>query len=444
MNVSKKYEDIINLVKNGDFIKLQVLIDDLYVSDLVSLLEQCNDDIRYSLFSNCKIKPEALLGISEETFVQCIKCLGANAIALLMDRLESHEIVMIIQYINDDIKESLIYSLEKEKSNLVLSLLAYTEETAGRIMQPYFVIVQQDWDMQKVNNYLLTKQSYKGNNIQNIIVVDDNDRPVGILHTRKLIVCDNKEKTVKDLMDNDIICINDNETYDHIIKVFNDHRMQTAPVVDNFGKIIGIILVTDVMRLLKQEVEEEILNITGVVDSDVNESAAQAIIRRIPWLLVILLGALLNSFFIGTFEDTLVSKIQLAVLMPITAALTGNSGIQTSTITIRLLATERLSSLNIWRFVLKEAIIGLILGIKFAVLAFIAILWRYNDLDLACVFSYSLVMVCTVSGIIGTLVPITLNKIGSDPAISSNTIIASITDILSFSVFLALATYLLI
>ena len=224
---------------------------------------------------------------------------------------------------------------------------------------------------------------------------------------------------------------------------FNQYHLISTPVVDEDGRIVGVITIDDAMVVLDEEHEEDILRLAGVGESNLSDNVLQTTWQRFPWLAVNLVTAILASLVIAQFEATIESFVALAVLMPIIASMGGNAGTQSLTVAVRALATKDLTASNVWRVIRREALVGLINGTLFAVLlGLVGLIW-FNSMLLGYVIALAMVINLVTAGLAGTGVPVILERFGVDPALASGAFVTTVTDVIGFFAFLGLAAWML-
>ena len=225
---------------------------------------------------------------------------------------------------------------------------------------------------------------------------------------------------------------------------FNQYHLVSAPVVDDSGRLVGIITIDDAMEVLEDEAEEDIMRLGGVGDEEISHKVWAITRRRFPWLAANLVTAIMASLVIAIFDETISSYVALAVLMPIVASMGGNAGTQTLTVAVRALATRDLTATNAMRIVQRETLVGLANGFAFALIIGAVVWGWYGNPLLGAVIAVAMVVNLLVAGMAGILVPIGLDKLGADPALASGTFVTTVTDIVGFFVFLGLAAAVLL
>ena len=225
---------------------------------------------------------------------------------------------------------------------------------------------------------------------------------------------------------------------------FNQYHMVSAPVVDDMGRLVGVITIDDAMEVLEEEAEEDIKRLAGVGDESLTDSILDTTKQRFPWLAVNLVTSILASLVIAQFSSTIEAIVALAILLPIVASMGGNAGTQTLTVSVRALATKDLTSSNALRVIRREVIVGLLNGLVFAVIiGIVGVIW-FGSAMLGVVLGLAMVGNLVVAGLAGILIPIALNKLKIDPALASGAFVTTVTDVVGFFAFLGLAAWLLL
>jgi magnesium transporter len=227
--------------------------------------------------------------------------------------------------------------------------------------------------------------------------------------------------------------------------VFNQYHLISAPVVDRDDRLVGIITIDDAMAVLDEEHEEDILRLAGVGDeSSLTDSVMQTARRRVPWLATNILTAVAAASVIGLFENSIAQLVALAVLMPIVASMGGNAGTQTLTVAVRGLATKDLTKDNSVRVIRREAVVGLLNGAIFGLAIGSVTYFWFGSFGLGAVIGLAMIINLTIAAVAGILVPLTLERLGADPALASPTFVTTVTDVVGFFAFLGLATVMLL
>jgi len=252
------------------------------------------------------------------------------------------------------------------------------------------------------------------------------------------------EAEIRNIMDEELRLVPADTDQEAVAYLFRQYGLVSAPVVDGDGRLIGVITVDDVVRVIDEEAEEDLLKIAGVSDTDFHAPAYKTAYLRVRWLVVTLVNTLIASFVISRFEGTIGHYPALAVLMPITAAMGGNAGVQVITVTVRALATREITpSSNVTRLVAKELAVGFMNAIVFAViLGTLGGLW-FGHISLGFVLGGAMIFNMVWAGFAGTMIPLVMDRLGFDPATGAGPFLTTTTDCLGFFAFLGLATLFL-
>jgi magnesium transporter len=276
----------------------------------------------------------------------------------------------------------------------------------------------------------------------NLAVVNRKNQFIGLLPLTKVLISD-PGTTVREAMITDTESITATLPAHQVVKIFERHDLVTAPVVDEDGMLVGRITIDDVVDVIREEADHSLMSMAGLdEDEDTFGSVWQTARRRALWLGINLLTALAASAVIGLFEATLEKVVALAILMPIVASMGGIAGSQTLTLVIRAMALGQIQSNNTRYLLFKELSVGAINGLLWAtVIGITAGLW-FNDPNLGLVIAAAMVINLVMAASAGALLPITMKRLGIDPALAGSVVLTTITDIVGFFAFLGLATVL--
>ena len=226
--------------------------------------------------------------------------------------------------------------------------------------------------------------------------------------------------------------------------MFEKYNLISAPVINETGRLVGMMTVDDIIEIIQDENKEDILALAGVSDAGLADTAMETVRARAPWLFINLLTAVLASVVISRFDYAITEIVALAVLMPIVASMGGNAGTQALTVAVRALSERELTTKSAWRAVRRESLAALVIGGIFAVvLAVIAYLW-FGDLELALVAFIAMIVNHLFAGLAGIAVPLGLKRAGADPAVSSSVFVTTVTDVVGFFAFLGTAVLILL
>lgn len=420
------------------------LLGDLSASGQASILEQISEDERDKLIGILKgdLDPEALTELDEEVLEHVLEQLDSKEIAAAARELEADDAATLLEDLTEEERREVLAELPAEERADIERALAYPEYTAGRLMQSSLVKVADTWTVGQVIDYCREATDLP-DDVYDIFVVDGDGRlrgsvPLGrMLRTKRPI-------PIVDIVDPDIPSLPAMAEQAEVAHVFRDKNLVSCPVVDDDGRLQGVIMVDDVVDVIDEEAEEDLLMMGGVGSDDMHADTVRTARLRAPWLLVNVATALVASCVIGQFEETIEKIVILAVLMPIVASMGGNAGIQTVTVTVRALAMGELTPANVLRFVGKEAMVGSLNGLLFAAILAVGVIVVFQDWRLGGVIAAAMVCNLMAAALAGALIPLGLQKFGVDPAVSSTVFLTMVTDVTGFLTFLGLATIFLL
>lgn len=431
--------EVMAAVAAGQGEVLTGLLDHLHAADVAHLLEQVDARDRRELLTVWPgdLDGEVLSELDENLRAEVISQLAPAELAEAVRDLESDDVVDLVEYLGDEQQEAVLDALDAGDRVVVEQALTYPEESAGRHMQSELVRVPEFWTVGEAIDYLrsdvvLPDQFY------HIILVDPRLKALGYV-TLGRILSHARATPLRDLTEDTFRTFHVTQDVEEVAQAINHYHMITAPVVDDDGRIVGVITIDDAMAFLEEEAEEDILRLAGVGEGSLSDRVIETTRQRFPWLAVNLVTAIFASLVISLFEETIATLVALAVLMPIVASMGGNAGTQSLTVAVRALATRDLTTANMWRVIRREVLVGLINGGIFAVvMGIVGIVW-FGSPMLGAVIAVAMVINMVVAGFAGTGIPVLLEKMGVDPALASGAFVTTVTDVVGFFAFLGLA-----
>ena len=435
---------IVAAIREGVEDRCRALVAPLHPADQADLLERLPKPQSAALVRMLGdgLDAEALAYLGETTRDEIVDVMGMAALARQLPDLDTDDAVNIIEELEQDEIDDVLAALPAEDRVLVEEGLAYPDDSAGRMMQREIVTVPSFWTVGQTIDFLRSSE-FSDTEFYLIFVVDPARNPIGEVGLGRLL-CTPRPRRISEIMEGDFRKIPADMDQEEVSILFRRYGMVSAPVVDEHGRLIGMITIDDIIDVIDEEAEEDLMALAGVGESNVRSSLLETIQGRSSWLLINLLTAILASAVIGLFDATIERIVALAVLMPIVASMGGNAGTQTVTVAVRALALRQIDRDAAASFVRRELAVAVLNGILFAALAAgISFLW-FRDPDIAAVMAVAMFANMVVAGLSGTLVPLGLVRAGVDPAVASSVFITTITDVVGFFVFLGLAALYLI
>ncbi len=438
-------EQLLEAVEAGDRDRIDALLSPLHPADVADILEQVSAPNRRALLAlwSGEIDGEILTEIDDSIREEVIDALPPEVLAEAVRELDSDDVVDLIEDLEDDQQEAILGALDERDRAAVEKSLSYPEYSAGRLMQREVVTAPEHWSVGEAIDFLRNADRLP-DQFYHVILVDPRHRPVGYVTLGRLLSA-TRRTALRDITEDSFRTIPVDQEESDVAYAFNQYHLISAPVVDDDDRLVGVITIDDAMSVLDEEHEEDILRLAGVGDeSSIADSVLETARQRVPWLGINILTALVSATVISLFEDSIAKIVALAVLMPIVSAMGGNAGTQTLTVVVRALATKSLTSANTLRVIRREAFVGLMNGVLFAVtLGLVTWLW-FGDPQLSMVIGAAMIMNLCVAALGGILVPLTLDRLGADPALASPIFVTTLTDVIGFLAFLGLATIFLL
>ena len=436
---------VLTAVDGKDQPALLALLEPMHSADIADLIEQIDAGQRLGFFTlwGATIDAKVFVELEDSISVELLQALPSDLIADGLNQLQTDDLVYLTEEMPESDQDRILASLQKpEDIRAIRDALQYPEGTAGRLMQRELVKAPPNWSVGDVIDYLrgsekLPKRFY------DIMIVNKKGQPIGKVPLHSL-TSNTRDILLEDLMDDSFHTITARQSQEDTAYAFNQYNMMSAPVVNRHNHLIGIITMDDAMEALSEQTEQDIKLLAGLGDENLTDTIISTTRLRFPWLGVNLITAILASLVIAQFADVIEAIVALAVLMPIITSMGGNAGTQTLTIAVRALATKDLTAVNALRIIRREVMVGLLNGLIFAVIiGAIGMVWYQSGL-LGVVLGLAMVFNMLVAGVCGILVPLGLDKFGLDPALASAVFVTTITDIIGFLVFLALAGWILL
>jgi magnesium transporter len=339
--------------------------------------------------------------------------------------------------------DEVLAAADEDTRLAVEEALSFEEETAGRLMQREYVAAPEGATVGDVIDRMRAESAELPDEFFEIYVVDAAMRPIGAVRVSQLIRSA-RATPLADILRSPLILITTGMDQEEVAQTFQKYHMASAPVVDEAGRLTGMVTVDDIVDVISEEGEEDLLKLAGVSEAAQTDTVARSVRARAPWLLVNLGTAVAASAVISAFEGSINQLVALAILMPIVASMGGNAGTQALAVAVRAIAARDLTASNAPRYVLRETLTAAANGAIFAlVLAAVVFIWFSSPL-LSLAIALAVLITFACAGLAGIMVPLTLRRFGADPAVSSSVFVTFVTDIVGFLAFLGLATLILL
>lgn len=441
---NKLLDEVEGLIEQENSVALKRLIDQMRAADVADLIEHLGRDERLFIFHLLGPEGAGEVFVEIESPVQgrILKHLDNEAISQIVEELDSDDAADLVGDLPAERAREVIESVGDDVSEDLGKLLPYPDDTAGGIMALEFVAVKAGTTVQDAIESIREKRE-EVENLYYIWVTDDYQKLVGVISLKDLVL-ELPDKQVSDIMNPEVISVNADADQEEVIHLAKRYDLVNIPVVDDFYRLVGRITHDDIMDVIEDEVDEDMSLMAGVIDQEITEESAIKISRaRLPWLVTALFGGILAASVINQFTSSLKEVIALTFFFPVIMAMGGNTGIQTSTVVVRGLATGDISLFNtgtrLWREMRVALINGLICGL---ILGLIVGFWL-GDYRLGFIVTVALMLIILISGFVGSAVPLALKKFNIDPALAAGPFITTYNDILSLFIYLSLVTIFL-
>ena len=434
-----------SMIHKQNLSELQELLDILHPADIAYILESLPLDERLIVWEIVKADQdgEILLETSDAVRETLIATMDSSELVAATGQLDADEIADLAPDLPSNVLDDLFQNLPIEEREQLREAMSYPEDAVGALMGFDMVTVREDVSLEVVSRYLRRLEELPDHTDQ-LFVVDRNEKLIGVLPINVLLVNDPDTK-VSVMMSKKMTKLHPNDKAQQATHAFERYNLVTAPVVDTDNKLLGRVTVNEVMDFIREESENEVLNLGGLrEEEDLFAPVWKSIKNRWMWLAINLATAFIASRVIGVFEGSIEKLVALAALMPIIASIGGNSGNQTITMIVRALALGHLNTSNARKLFAKEigvsAVNGLVCGSVVGLFAFLI----YENVSLSLVMTMAMTLTFLLAAILGVLVPLALYRFGRDPATGSNIVVTAVIDSGGFFIFLGLATILLI
>lgn len=444
-DIEQLRQDITQALESDDLITVSSLLEVVDIAQISNLLDSLPPQQRDQIWP--QIDPNllglVLLETGDEVRDSKLRELDSDEITDIVERLpDVDDQADIILSLSTDKLANVLHTLAAHKRQKLESVLSYSDDTAGGLMNIDQITIRADVSLDVVLRYLRIRGDMP-NHTDQLFVTDRRDHYLGALYLRDLLTND-PDDLVKNIMRTDITAMNAHISATEVAREFENYDLVSAPIVDEEHKLIGRITIDDVIDVIRDEGGRSIMSMAGLSDDeDMFSPALISAKRRGLWLGINLLTAFLAAGVIGFFENILEQVVALAILITIVPSMGGIAGSQTLTLVIRGIALGQLGSSNYRLLVKKELMVGLLNGLLWAiVVATFSILW-FENFNIGLIIGFALVVNLLAGAFAGALIPIFLRQIGIDPAIAGGVVLTTVTDVVGIIAFLGLATLVL-
>jgi len=437
-------ERVSSAIKSHDGGFLRALVGDLHEADLGEVLQALDPEERDQLvrLMGNDFDWVALTEVDDTVRSEILENIPNEQIAEAVRELDSDDAVEIIGDLDKEDREEVLAGLPLAERIALERRLDYPEDSAGRRMTTHFIAVPPFWTVGQTIDFM-REDSRLPDQFTELFVVDPSFHFLGTVPLDKLLRSKRPTK-IEEIIDEAKHSVEATDDQEDVARLFERYNLLSVGVVDEVGRLVGVITIDDIVDIIEEEADEDIKRLAGVGDEEISEGVFSIVRLRSSWLLVNLVTAFLSASVIALFEDTIERIAILAMLFPIVAGLGGNAGTQTLTVTVRALATQKLNTGNTWRLIGREALVGICNGLVLGCVTGVLVGLIFNRPELGLVIAGGMLANQTVAALVGIAIPLGLDRLSIDPAIASSVFVTAMTDATGFFAFLGLATWLLL
>ncbi|MBY0498439.1 MAG: magnesium transporter [Nitrosomonas sp.] len=432
-------------VQKQNLTELQVFLDQLHPADIANILEALPLEDRLLIWGMIKTDRdgEVLLETSDAVRASLITDMGTQELVAATEYLDADEIADLAPDLPQEVMDDVFRSLPIEEREQLRAAMSYPEDSVGALMDFDVITIREDVRLEVVLRYLRRLDEMPDHTDQ-LFVVDRNEQLKGVLLINRLIVSD-PDILVAEVMTKEMIKLRPNDVAQQAANAFERYDLVSASVVDESNKLLGRVTVNVVIDFIRETAENEALNLAGLSEEeDLFAPILKSVKNRWGWLAINLVTAFIASRVIGLFEDSIEKLVALAALMPIIAGIGGNSGNQTITMIVRALALDQINTRSAWKLITKEVGVSIVNGLLWGTVVGLFTFAIYQNAELGLVMTLAMTLNLLLAALLGVMIPLTLRKLGRDPALGSSVMITAVTDSGGFFIFLGLATFFLL
>lgn len=450
LNIENTVDRIREIIDDENVQQLSDMLNEFHSADLADIFPELKAEERLLCFKNIDVEKAAdmIEYLSPQLQVEILGEIDEELASKVISKMPHDSAADVLGDMEDTDSETYLDKLPDKFSAEVRELLTYNEDTAGGIMTPVVMTVNDDMTVEEVLSSIRVQAQEENLELYYVYVVDKQNHLQGVISLRKLLTSPIEQK-VEDIMITDIVRLHVDDYQDYIADIFTKYQFNALPVVDLYNRLKGMITWDDVQDIVEEETTEEIYTSSGistdVVDEDkiLTGNIIGAIRARTPWLFITLIGEFIAVHVGNHFEHTLHAIPIIAIFMPLLAGLGGNIGTQSITLMVRGFSTGQVSLSSAFHHIFREMLVGLLIGGLFGILV-ASVTWGWqNNVYLGVVVGLSMMINMTMATIVGTFTPFALKSLKVDPAVASGPVIATTIDIMGLTVYFSLVTFFL-
>ncbi len=442
-------ERIENIIDTHDIEAAQKEVSEMHPADIAELFQSLNlkqAEWLFNLIEDKEKKADVLMELDEEDRKKLLEGMDPEQIGHFIDLLDTDDAVDLIQELDEEDRDEVLSHIDDvEQAGDIVDLLQYDEDTAGGLMGTEMIVVNENLSMPDCLKEM-RRQAEDLDDIYYVYVVDNDNRLKGILPLKKMITHPSVSK-IKHVMEIDPVAVRTETPIDEVAIDFEKYDLVAMPVIDSIGRLVGQITVDDVMDEVREQSERDYQLASGISsDVDASDSVIAQTKARIPWLLIGIIGGIVNSLILGGFEAQIAAVTALAIFIPLIGGTGGNVGVQASAIVVQGLANGRLEIKNAWSQIGREFLVAMLNAVVISTVVFLYIFFTQpKDVKYAVALAVgaSLFAVVIFATVFGTLVPLTLERLKINPALATGPFIQITNDVVGLLIYVGMSTWML-
>ena len=435
---------ILDFINSSDDNSILETFSNYHHADIAEIIEELNSEEATYIIKllDSEKTSDVLMELDDDYREKILKNLSIKEIAEEVEELDSDDATDIISELPEEKQKKVISKIiDAEHKADIKELLKYDEDSAGGLMAKELIKVNENWTVTRCVKEMRSQAS-EVTRVHSVYVVDNDDILLGRLSLKDLLVANPKTK-IRSIYKKNVDHVYDTDSAESVASTMQKYDLGAIPVVNKKKKLLGRITIDDIVDLIKEEAEEDYQLAAGILqDVDVDDTIFELTKARLPWLIVGLIGGIGAAFVMVGFDEILIQNEILFYFTPLIAAMAGNVGVQSSAIIVQGLANDDIRG-SINNRLIKETLLSILNGVILAILLFLFIYFWKGDTNIALALSVALVAVVIVAGIIGTFIPLFLNKRGIDPAIATGPFITTSNDIFGILIYFMVAKLIL-
>ena len=443
-NLEEIVDELIKLIETKKLKELKIYLETINSADFPSIFEEIDDHEKtvmvYRLLAKEKAA-EVFIELDHDVQEELINRLTDSEIKNVMNELYMDDAADLVEEMPSNVVKRILANTKPANRKIINELLKYPDDTAGTLMTTEFIDLKENMTVKDAFEFIKNK-GMKKETVYNCYVLTIDRKLLGVIDIKDLLIAD-RDELVKDIMDENVIKADTLEDQEEVIKMFDKYDCVALPIVDQENRLVGIITIDDAIDVLQEETMEDFEKMAAIAPSDdtyLKTSAFKHAKNRIVWLLVLMISSMITGAIIENFETAISSLPVLVAFIPMIMGTGGNSGSQSSTLTIRGLAVDEISTKDVFRVMWKELRVALLVGLALAVVNSARIMIQYNDPKIAFTVSLTLIFTVILAKQLGGILPILAKKLKLDPALMASPLLTTVVDTVSVLLFFTIST----